>query len=226
MEHGGGGSTSQKKFSMTWKIGFFVAACCTVAAGVIGVLALALTTFAPFDLINEIYLLLFGLMMIIIDFPVPEHPKIRETKLTIYKYLLFMTRFTGRGFWYMFIGTMIFASLWDLNISPLLGFILGGYVVILGGVAIYFGINKSIKLEQVRKAVITRNDGGGQNNMCPPNGLAPTQFNEMANSLKGMRFSDEELHYIFDALSFTIKSDNMISRDEFDSWTKGRMTVL
>jgi hypothetical protein len=218
-----GAAGGAKKFNMSWKLGFFVAGCCTAGAGIIGVLNLALTTFAPFDLINELYLMLFGVLMLVIDFPVP-HPKVQSTKLTIYKYLLFMTRFTGRGIWYMFLGTMIFASLWDLGICPFLGFILGGYVVILGGVSIFYGVQKSIKLEQVRKAVQQR--GSSTEHLCPPGGLAPGQFNEMANSLKGVKFSEEELGYIVNALSFTVKADNLISKDEFIEWTKGRMTVL
>merc|ERR550514_820694 len=157
---GGGappGGMGQQKFKLEWKLAFFVAACCTVGAGVIAVLDLAFFAFAPFDLINELYLLAFGLLMLIIDFPVP-HQKVREYKLTIYKYLLFMTRFTGRGFWYLFLGTMVFASLLDLNISPFLGFILGGYIVLLGIVSIYAGVSKSIKLENLRKAIMKRGE--------------------------------------------------------------------
>lgn len=220
-----GSQGGQKKFSLSWKLGFFIAACATVGAGVLGVLDLALTTFAPFDLINEIYLLGFGLLMLVIDFPVPENPKIRETKNTIYKYLLFMTRFTGRGIWYLFLGTMIFASLWDLGLSPFLGFILGGYVVILGGASIFYGVQKSMKLEQVRKAVQQRGSSSGHD-MCPPAGLTTSQFNEMANTLKGIKFSEEELEYIVHALSFTIKADQTVSKEEFAEWTKGRMTLL
>merc|ERR1719379_3397967 len=229
MMGGGGappGGMGQQKFKLEWKLAFFVGACFAVGAGVIGVLDLAFFAFAPFDLINELYLLVFGVLMLTIDFPVP-HPKVREYKLTIYKYLLFMTRFTGRGFWYLFLGTMIFASLWDLNISPFLGFFLGGYVVILGGASIFFGVQKSMKLEAVRKSVMQRsNSGGGPGDMCPPAGLPPPQFNEMANSLCGKKFDEEELHYIVDALSFTVKSDNVISKDEFTEWTRGRMTIL
>merc|ERR1719335_1502683 len=91
------GGMGQQKFKLEWKLAFFVAACCTVGAGVIGVLDLAFFAFAPFDLINELYLLVFGLIMLVIDLPIPEnrqdiHNKVRQHKLAIYKYLLFMTR--------------------------------------------------------------------------------------------------------------------------------------
>lgn len=205
-------------------MGFFLGACCTIAAGVIGVIDLALLAFAPFDLINEIYLLCFGLMMLIIDFPVPN-AKITEFKLMIYKFFLFMTRFTGRGVWYLFLGTMIVASLWDLSIQPFLGFILGGYVVILGFASIFMGVSKSMKLERVRSAMLKR---GNAFELCPPQGLSPGGFNDMSNSTSGIRFTDEELHYIFDALSFTVRADDVVSKEEFAEWVRpgSKMLVL
>jgi len=214
----------QRKFAMGWKLAFFIGACCAIAAGVVGVIDLALLAFAPFDLVNEIYLLIFGLMMLIIDFPVP-HPKASEYKLTIYKYFLFMTRFTGRGIWYLFLGTMIVASLWDLAISPFLGFILGGYVVLLGCASIFYGVSKSMKLERVRSAMLKR---GNAFELCPPNGLSPGGFNDMSNSTSGIRFSDEELHYIFDGLSFTVRADDVVSKEEFCEWVRpgAKMLVL
>lgn len=209
---------------MGWKLGFFIAACCTIAAGVIGVIDLLMFAFAPFDLVNEIYLLAFGLMMLIVDFPVP-HPKVQDFKLHIYKFFLFMTRFTGRGIWYLFLGTMIVASLWDLNISPFLGFILGGYVVLLGAVSIFYGFSKSMKLERVRSAMLKR---GNAFDLCPPQGLSPGAFNDMSNSMSGIRFTDEEIHYIFDALSFTVRADDVVSKEEFCEWARPgtKMTVL
>lgn len=214
----------QKKFAAGWKLGFFLGACATIAAGVIGVIDLALFEFAPFDLINEIYLLAFGLMMLIIDFPIP-HPKASSYKLVIYNYFLFMTRFTGRGIWYLFLGTMIFASLWDLSINPFLGFILGGYVVLLGIGSIFYGISKSMKLEKVRSALLKR---GNADSFCPSQGLSPGQFNEMSNSMSGIKFTDEETHYIFDAMSFTVRADDVISKEEFAEWVRpgSKMMVL
>lgn len=220
------GGMGQQKFKLEWKLAFFVGACCAVGAGVIAVLDLAFFAFAPFDLINELYLLVFGLLMLVIDFPV-NHPKVREYKLTIYKYLLFMTRFTGRGFWYLFLGTMVFASLWDLNISPFLGFILGGYIVVLGIASIYFGVTKSLKLENLRKAITKRGEQE-YDKLCPKSGLSSIQFNEMSNHVNGMKFTDDELHYIFDALSFTVRADDKVSYEEFREWVRAgtKMTML
>jgi hypothetical protein len=206
----------QKKFAAGWRFCFFLGACCVIAAGVVGVISLALFAFAPFDLINEIYLLVFGLMMLIIDFPVP-HPKVQEFKLKIYDFFLFMTRFTGRGIWYLFLGTMIVASLWDLSLQPFLGFILGGYVVLLGFASIFYGVSKSMKLEKVRAALLKK---GNALEIFPPTGLNAQGFNDLAQQNTGVRFTDEEIHYIFDAMSFTVRADDIISKEEYAEWVR------
>lgn len=233
---GGGGQVNDmvskmmeqgKKFPMTWKLLFFVAACCVTAAGVIGTLAFAFTTIQPFGLLDQIYLLIFGLFMVVVDCPFP-HPQIKAAKLVIYKYFLFMTRFSGRGLWYLFLGCMSFGCLWDNNISPLLGFFIGGYVVGLGGASTFFGIQKSLKLDKVRKAVASQmaSRGGGVEVFVPPNGMTAQMFNEMSHSHTNISFTDEELEYIMNALSATVKADAIISREEFAEWQRGRMTLM
>merc|ERR1719272_2200510 len=109
---------------------------------------------------------------------------------------------------------MIFASLWDLNISPFLGLVLGGLVVLLGIASIYMGVTMSLKLDKVRQAAIKRaSQQGGASDLCAPSGLTMVQFREMANTLNGTQFSDEELHYIAGALSFTVNADMRVTKE-------------
>lgn len=42
-------------------------------------------------------------------------------KMAVYKYVLFLTRFTGRGCTYLFLASMLVSSLWDNGISPFIG---------------------------------------------------------------------------------------------------------
>ncbi len=58
---------------------------------------------------------------------------------SLLRYLLFMTRFTGRGVWYLYLGTMIWASLYNLNLDPFIGFILASFVGALGIMSIFYG---------------------------------------------------------------------------------------
>lgn len=206
-------------------MGFFAAAACSFAGGVIGSLDLLLSFGSPFDLINEAYLVIFGAIMLVIDWPV-YNPAFQQKKLMVYKHLLFMTRFTGRGVWYMFLATMIVGSLWDASLSPFLGFFLGGYTLFLGGASLYYGIQKTIKLDKARQKV-KEHASSLDYEVCPEMGLNAGQFNDLTISTSGVRFTDEEMHYVFNALSFTVRSDSVISQEEFAEWLRGTMpTVL
>lgn len=58
-----------------------------------------------------------------------------------HQYALFLTRFTGRGIIYLFLGSMVFGSLWDNNISPFLGFIFSGIIAAVAIASLVFGIS-------------------------------------------------------------------------------------
>merc|ERR1719337_512246 len=73
-------------------------------------------TFAwePAGFVTVLFQLFFGLLMVVLDFPIPHpSPMLANVRAHIYKFFLFLTRFTGRGLWYLFLGTMIFATLFD-----------------------------------------------------------------------------------------------------------------
>merc|ERR1719329_188846 len=111
------------KKSCGWSMAFFVAACVVVATSVITMLEL-LVEFAPFQFTSQVFLALFGALMLVLDWPFQQET-MRPHRQHIYKFLLFMTRFVGRGVWYIFLGTMVFASFWDLDVSPFLGIVMG-----------------------------------------------------------------------------------------------------
>merc|ERR1719271_2337555 len=152
--------------NMSWKLLFFIAACCTLGAATISILYMIFTfEFAPFSFTTVLFMLLFGFLMVVLDFPIPHpSPTLAAVRASIYKFFLFLTRFTGRGVWYLFLGTLIFATLFDLNISAFFGVCLGGYVGILGLVTLIFGVRLSQKLDVVRQELLL---GDKQ---CPPNG--------------------------------------------------------
>eukprot|EP00392_Amoebophrya_sp_AT5.2_P002982 g2987.t1 len=175
--------------------------------------------------IGAAYLLLFGVVMLIIDAPMDTHG-LSELRFAIFRYLLFMTRFVGRGVWYLFLATMIWASLYNLGLDPVLGFVLTGIVGALGIISIYFGMTKSLRLEKMRKALCALGPAAVLD-LCPARGLTLPEFNDLAKKhVSGMSFSAEELGYIAAALSFKVRSDDMISMEEFRAWTQGSMTIL
>lgn len=217
-----------RQFKAQWKIAFFVAACCVLAAAIITIIDLVLRfEFGPFNFINQIYLLVFGGLMFCLDIPIQSTGKgpaiadhIQKVRQHVYVFVLFMTRFTGRGVWYMFLGTMTFASLWDNNISPFLGFFLGGYVIILGGVTTFKGFEKSRKLEMLRKKLIEAHKGRQQQSECPPSGMTQTMFKELAQKTTTIDFDWDDCNHIIHALSDNLGATK-ISKEKWDEWLFG-----
>lgn len=219
--------TSQltRKFGGKWKLLFFSCAACVTVAGILSIVVGIGGMAPPFDFINYCYLTLFGVMMILIDLPI-DNLTIREFRICIYTYALFMTRFIGRGLWYIFLSAMVVGSLWDNDVSPFLGFILGSYIA---GVAIYsllYGYNMSRKLEYLRSKI--RAQGPDQwSAYVPPVGMTKVQLRDLGASLANVVFTDEELTFIVEGFSFSVRSDDLISREEFEEWvTAGTMMIL
>jgi hypothetical protein len=213
--------------NMSWKWMFFGAACCTMASAIISILYLVFSfKFMPFSFTTVIFMFVFGFFMLVLDFPIP-HPDARLASVRghIYKFLLFMTRFTGRGIWYLFLGTMIWATLYDLEINWFFGICLGGYVGILGIVTLVFGYRLSRKLDSLRKELLMRPP------QCPPNGLTPPVFLDLSRQYAPhgipLDFTEDELIYIFNSLSFTAQNDMVIKYEEFNAWLQpGTMEIV
>jgi len=210
---------------MSWKLLFFTAACCVLAAACISIIDLVLTfNWAPFSFTSQVFLLVFGILMLVLDFPL-QHPSphLAMIRNNIYKFMLFMTRFTGRGIWYTFLGTMIFGALYDLNISWFLGVLIGGYVVVLGIVTTCYGLILSRKLNSVRLAILAENAPP----QCPDRGFSKKGFQEVAQHVKQTEFTDDELDYVFNGLSFTPGNDGVIMPDEYLFWlSPGQMEIV
>eukprot|EP00392_Amoebophrya_sp_AT5.2_P002944 g2949.t1 len=75
-------------------------------------------------------------------------------------------------------------------------------------------------LEAVRKKIVEQGpDQWGA--YIPPNGMSKIQFRDLAASLQAITFTEEELHYIVAAMSVDVRSDGLISREEFEDWVRG-----
>merc|ERR1719440_2163000 len=76
--------------NMSWKILFFLAGCCTLAAATISILFMIFSfEFAPFSFTTILFMLLFGILMVILDFPVPRpSPALASVRAHIYKFFL------------------------------------------------------------------------------------------------------------------------------------------
>merc|ERR1719167_1216401 len=100
--------------------------------------------------------------MLVLDTPVPHvqnHRHIQMTRFQIYKFALFMTRFTGRGCMYLFLATLVFGALWDTGINWFLGGVCTCYLTVLGIVAMGKGLLMTSKLNRVRETILGAEQG-------------------------------------------------------------------
>ncbi|CAD7934912.1 unnamed protein product [Amoebophrya sp. A25] len=215
---------AQERFGGIFKLLFFTCACGVIASGIISIITAATSFAPPFDFINYVFLTIFGLLMFFIDLPY-ETPLLRGFRYAMFTYALFMTRFVGRGVWYLFLASMTVGALWDNNVLPFLGFILGAYIAAVAGYSIFYGWRLSKSLEGVRVKILEQ--GPEQwGAYIPPDGLSKVQFRDLAASLNGVTFTDEQLGYIVAAMSFDVRSDDIISREEFEEWVRGPSMIV
>lgn len=229
-----------------WKYWFFSAGFCVFAGGVTASVALFLAgkfALKPFDFLNELYMVVFGLVMLILDSPVHTlpcaglHLLVQEFREAMFKYCLFLTRFTGRGLWYFYLGCLTFATLWEhrLNVkySKWLAVVLGSYIGIVGFVSTVAGMIKSRKLERVRYKLYELKVAGTMERVYkrharqdPAQGMNKMEFNGMANESAGVNFDSDDRNYVFDAIT-TPPHNDALTLEDLDEWCReGGMTLL
>jgi len=180
-------------------------------------------TFAPATMFFEFFLLTFGCMMLVLDLPMPhlqKHPKVMMFRTKVYKFALFLTRFIGRGVWYLFLATLVFGALNDTGINVVLGTISTIYLLGLGAVAIGKGVVMSTKLNRVRSAIL--GSGHTMARFIPSGqpGLSAQQFQRMVSEVTSEQttFTTDEMDYIVNALAFTPYHDGEIQVEELEYW--------
>lgn len=227
----GGQGTAGIEKNMTWKLGFFTGAVTVLTAAIISICHYAKDPeWAPATFFNNVFLLVFGLLMIVLDFPIP-HPYgfLVTVRDNIYKFVLFMTRFVGRGVWYLFLACMVYSTLWDGEHSPIIGGLFTAYLLVLGIAAGVKGYDLSSRLQEVRQAILD-SSRSAEHYLAPrQTGLRKVQFQAMVESVTSKQnlFTDDELDYVINALSFTPENDGQVSMEEIEYWlSEGPMLMV
>mmetsp|Transcript_69621 Transcript_69621/g.148930 ORF Transcript_69621/g.148930 Transcript_69621/m.148930 type:complete len:256 (+) Transcript_69621:86-853(+) len=220
----GGQGVSGIEKTLKWKLFFFGGACVTFLTAVITIFYwISRFAWAPATFVAEVFLLIFGILMIVLDFPIPHpHKHLVAIRDNCYKFVLFMTRFMGRGCWYLFLATMVFSALWDSGVNYFTGAAFTTYLVILGVCALVKGWMLSNKLQTVREAIVSQGRSAEHYIARGQTGLSKEQFKAMVESVTNQSelFSSDDLDYIINALSFTPDNDGQVSMEECEYWLR------
>lgn len=192
------------------QIAWFAAAGCVAFAGFYQAIDMLFTTFAPVDVIQSVYLCLFGLIMLALDLPLPQVKFLVTVKGSVSKFCAFLTRYIGRGIMFLFLGSMTTATLWDRNVSAFLSIVLGLFVTVVGIVSIVMGAIVATKVNKLKKNITMDSI---------PQSMDRMQFKSYCKEKCKIAFTDEEMEHVFFALS-TDSMKNSVSSQDIAAFTK------
>jgi hypothetical protein len=124
------------------------------------------------------------------------------------KYISLVTRMTGKGITFLFLGSTLFCTIVNTCNAQgwkVLAFFICAVPVLAGVTAIVFGIIKSQKLSKARQHLATgalqqRYEQYAQTYRGPQGGLTPTEFNGLTMENGGFMWEDADLKLVFNAL--------------------------
>lgn len=197
--------------------------------------------FSVIDWMNMIYIGLFGIIMAVVDAPC-RIGSIEHTKQAIRKYVNFLTRFTGKGFIYTFLGSALMSSTLtniDWSILELVIVILAAFVICVGLGCLAIGLYKTLKLNRAQRSLgrdfrnlnerfvqfAKGNAGGGAV------GLTHDDFNQLYQQVAhGDMWNEAELKLIFGAISpgpaWSKGGSSVLTIEHLRDWVNGGLTLL
>mmetsp|Transcript_22438 Transcript_22438/g.40487 ORF Transcript_22438/g.40487 Transcript_22438/m.40487 type:complete len:324 (+) Transcript_22438:72-1043(+) len=249
---GGMGGAKGLNVTSDWSVAFFMAAVSVMLGAFLGAICLFFS-FELVDFLEMSYLFIFGGVLALMDTPCFKAMKtVKDHREYFSKYVNLLTRVTGKGITFLFLGTSLFSSMWD-NLEGVglefFAFVLCLLPVLVGLAALVIGFIKSQKLNKARGAMMqdeanvamlynqyARTYPGEQG------GLIMLEFNDLTNKMAGIKWEDADLKLIFNALvsnpawrPSNVNSGGQygqavemakIPREDLVAWVKGGMVWL
>jgi hypothetical protein len=243
----GAGASMQTTTSMN--LVFFVAACVIMVAALIDSICLLLSG-DVLEALELTYLVIFGAILAVLDTPFFKTIKLMgDLRMYIGKYINLVTRVTGKGITFVFLGSTLFCTIVGTcgnQVWKVLAFFICAVPVLVGIAAIVIGIMKSQKLSKARQHLATgalqqRYEQYAQTFRGPQGGLTPQEFNGLTMENGGFKWEDADLKLIFGALvsnpTWRInpaaqqgpngrESEPKIPREDLLNWVQGGMVWL
>lgn len=214
---------------------WFAAALCLVAVGIMGVVA-TLISFKIADCIEMLYLVIFGSILAVLDTPIFANIKIvPDLKKTISQYVSILTRVTGRGMVFVFLGCTMWASVTvnvDLLFLKIIAALLTWFTIIVGIGSVGIGLSKSWKAERVRTHFLSAPPNTNieamysANAKLQPNaGMTKEEFGIVVKNVRGMLLSNADLQHIFHCIC-TDRRREYLSKKDMEDWVHGGLMVF
>eukprot|EP00928_Gymnodinium_smaydae_P066483 TRINITY_DN4948_c0_g4_i1.p1 TRINITY_DN4948_c0_g4~~TRINITY_DN4948_c0_g4_i1.p1 ORF type:complete len:344 (+),score=73.82 TRINITY_DN4948_c0_g4_i1:156-1034(+) len=210
-----GSSLKHMQTTTSMNIVFFAAACCIMGGAFIS----SIWYFFEFSFkgfvnnLNMMYMFMLGGVLAILDTPIFKTvKKVHDLKFFITKYASFVTRVTGKGICFVFLGCSLLSSMWHNENNAFMQFLavlINGFVIFVGVAAIVIGGMKSQKLRQVQiklgQGVLEQNYPHCAKKYPPSlgplkSGLTPMEFNELTKGQGCPNWDDADLKLIFNTL--------------------------
>lgn len=225
---GGGGRMAMPPAGTPLTLFHFSSGICVAFGGFYGALYCIFGEFQPINVIQQMYLGIFGLLLMILDTPVANIKFVKEYREHMSKYIHLLTRVVGKGLTFVFLGLMTWVSLMTNDISVFLPIVVGLYIIVVGVITTFLGLRMSRKLDSMRQALIASGAGdiGGyrakydQFATNPAAGLNKSDFNTMFEQTVGGTFSDSDSRAIFNALSSGLEK-TYITCEDLEYWKNG-----
>lgn len=218
-----------------WSFMWFGAALCVMVGAFVSFLDL-IFSFEWIDALEMAYLFFFGTLLALVDTPVFTNMSIvANIRACMNRFAAVLTRVTGKGIVYCFLGCTLWSSMWsnlEGTFLTFLAFFLGIAIFLTGLISVGLGAMKSHSLNLVRSEF--RKDSGGASlqqlysshaRLNPATGLTPDEFNRMAPYARGVQFEASDLKFIFNALSSDPKR-MFISQEDLHNWIMGTPVLI
>jgi len=219
-----GYNISAASYVYPWSFMWFGASLCVVTGSTISFVNLVISL-EWVDALEMAYLFFFGLLLATIDTPLcPTFNFVNTIRQGAHRYVALLTRMTGKGIVYMFLGCTLWSSMWS-NLEGafilLLAVIFGSLIFVAGLVSVFLGVCKSVALNHVRLELQKHQnwdqmyDTNAKTN--PGMGMTKEEFNKMAQYLRGVSFEGTDLNFVMNCLS-TDPNRQFLTRKDIEDW--------
>jgi len=231
---GKGYTQMQSSYVYPWSFMWFFAALCVMVGAVISCVD-EIFSLEWIDALEMAYLFFMGLLLAVVDTPLfTSVAFVSHIHQTVNRFIAILTRVTGKGFVYMFLGCTLFSSMWTNLEGFLLMFLtvfLGTSIFLVGIISVILGFAKSRNLNQVRSALNKEPQMLPQKysqfaRSNPSTGLTPEEFEKLSISLpQQVRFEGNDMKFVFGGVS-TDPSRMFISLQDLTEWVTGGMIFI